>query len=108
MRSAARAGIRVALSATSAAPNMAASDLLRRIPAPINDHRGKRGGDAIARLRRSARNDDLERYTSLADHAKRGSAMRIGFIGLGNMGGPMAANLVTAGHSVAGYDVASA
>ena len=29
---------------------------------------------------------------------------RIGFIGLGNMGGPMAANLVRAGHSVHGYD----
>jgi 3-hydroxyisobutyrate dehydrogenase len=29
----------------------------------------------------------------------------IGFIGLGNMGGPMAANLVKAGHTVAGYDL---
>jgi 3-hydroxyisobutyrate dehydrogenase len=29
----------------------------------------------------------------------------IGFIGLGNMGGPMAANLVKAGHRVVGYDV---
>jgi 3-hydroxyisobutyrate dehydrogenase len=29
----------------------------------------------------------------------------IGFIGLGNMGGPMAANLVKAGHSVKGYDI---
>jgi 3-hydroxyisobutyrate dehydrogenase len=28
----------------------------------------------------------------------------IGFIGLGNMGGPMAANLVKAGHRVTGYD----
>ena len=32
--------------------------------------------------------------------------MRIGFIGLGNMGGPMAANLVKAGHAVAGVDLA--
>ncbi|MEJ1994249.1 MAG: 3-hydroxyisobutyrate dehydrogenase [Limibacillus sp.] len=32
-------------------------------------------------------------------------AMRIAFIGLGNMGGPMAANLVKAGHQVAGFDV---
>ena len=32
--------------------------------------------------------------------------MRIGFIGLGNMGAPMAGNLVAAGHQVAGYDVA--
>lgn len=30
--------------------------------------------------------------------------MKIGFIGLGNMGGPMAANLATAGHEVRGYD----
>ncbi len=31
--------------------------------------------------------------------------MRIGFIGLGNMGSPMAANLVAAGHEVAGFDL---
>jgi 3-hydroxyisobutyrate dehydrogenase len=31
--------------------------------------------------------------------------MRIGFIGLGNMGGPMAANLIKAGHTVRGYDI---
>jgi len=30
--------------------------------------------------------------------------MRVGFIGLGNMGAPMAANLVRAGHEVRGYD----
>jgi len=34
--------------------------------------------------------------------------MRIGMIGLGNMGGPMAANLAKAGHSVVGFDVAGA
>ena len=33
--------------------------------------------------------------------------MKIGFIGLGNMGAPMAANLVAAGHDVTGYDVAA-
>ena len=33
---------------------------------------------------------------------------RIGFIGLGNMGGPMAANLVKAGHDVAGFDLSAA
>ncbi len=32
----------------------------------------------------------------------------IGFIGLGNMGGPMARNLIAAGHEVAGYDVVAA
>jgi 3-hydroxyisobutyrate dehydrogenase len=32
--------------------------------------------------------------------------MKIGFIGLGNMGAPMAANLAKAGHTVTGYDTA--
>ena len=30
--------------------------------------------------------------------------LEIGFIGLGNMGRPMAKNLVAAGHSVTGFD----
>jgi len=34
--------------------------------------------------------------------------MKIGFIGLGNMGGPMAANLVKAGHDVTGFDLVTA
>ncbi len=34
--------------------------------------------------------------------------MKIGFIGLGNMGAPMAANLVKAGHTVTGFDTAVA
>jgi 3-hydroxyisobutyrate dehydrogenase len=34
--------------------------------------------------------------------------MIIAFLGLGNMGGPMAANLVAAGHDVRGFDVAPA
>ena len=33
--------------------------------------------------------------------------MHIGFIGLGNMGAPMAANLVAAGHTVTGFDTAA-
>ena len=33
--------------------------------------------------------------------------MKIGFIGLGNMGAPMAANLVKAGHEVTGFDLAA-
>ena len=33
--------------------------------------------------------------------------MKIGFIGLGNMGAPMAQNLVKAGHTVTGYDPAA-
>ena len=35
-----------------------------------------------------------------------GTGMKIGFIGLGNMGAPMAANLAAAGHEVVGFDVA--
>ena len=31
--------------------------------------------------------------------------LRVAFIGLGNMGGPMAANLVKAGHAVCGFDL---
>ncbi|MEH6646223.1 MAG: 3-hydroxyisobutyrate dehydrogenase [Sulfitobacter sp.] len=34
------------------------------------------------------------------------SSYKIGFIGLGNMGAPMAANLAAAGHSVTGFDTA--
>ena len=34
--------------------------------------------------------------------------MKIGFIGLGNMGAPMAANLAKAGHEVTGFDPAAA
>ena len=33
---------------------------------------------------------------------------RIGFVGLGNMGGPMARNLLKAGHQLAGYDLVPA
>ena len=33
--------------------------------------------------------------------------MKIGFIGLGNMGAPMARNLVSAGHEVVGFDTAA-
>lgn len=33
---------------------------------------------------------------------------KVAFIGLGNMGGPMAANLVKAGHSVTGFDLSAA
>ena len=33
--------------------------------------------------------------------------MKIGFIGLGNMGAPMASNLAKAGHDVTGFDVAN-
>jgi len=39
---------------------------------------------------------------------KEATMPKIGFIGLGNMGGPMAANLVRAGHHVRGFDLSPA
>jgi 3-hydroxyisobutyrate dehydrogenase len=39
---------------------------------------------------------------------KEGDMAEIGFIGLGNMGGPMAANLLKAQHRIGGYDIAAA
>jgi 3-hydroxyisobutyrate dehydrogenase len=36
-----------------------------------------------------------------------GPGTTIGFVGLGNMGGPMVANLVQAGHTVRGFDVSA-
>ncbi|RYE66343.1 MAG: NAD(P)-dependent oxidoreductase, partial [Rhizobiaceae bacterium] len=33
---------------------------------------------------------------------------KVAFVGLGNMGGPMAANLVKAGHDVWGFDLSEA
>ncbi|WOC13376.1 3-hydroxyisobutyrate dehydrogenase [Gordonia sp. MP11Mi] len=33
--------------------------------------------------------------------------MKIAFVGLGNMGGPMAANLISAGHEVVGFDLSA-
>jgi 3-hydroxyisobutyrate dehydrogenase len=40
--------------------------------------------------------------------AREGNMARIGFVGLGNMGLPMALNLVKAGHAVSGFDVNAA
>ncbi|RMD64374.1 MAG: 3-hydroxyisobutyrate dehydrogenase [Alphaproteobacteria bacterium] len=40
--------------------------------------------------------------------AREAAMSSIGFIGLGNMGGPMAQNLVKAGHAVTGFDVVPA
>src|SRR5262245_41616173 len=38
--------------------------------------------------------------------ARMSESRRIGFIGLGHMGTPMAANLVRGGHDLLGYDIA--
>ena len=43
---------------------------------------------------------------NLQTDTSEGHGMNIGFIGLGNMGAPMAANLAAAGHNVTGFDPA--
>src|SRR3989442_15819868 len=42
-----------------------------------------------------------ERWAS----GRKAAMAKIGFIGLGNMGAPMAANLIKAGHKVTGFDL---
>jgi 3-hydroxyisobutyrate dehydrogenase len=44
----------------------------------------------------------------MPQHGRVGSMARIGFVGLGNMGAPMALNLLKAGHQVAGFDLVPA
>jgi 3-hydroxyisobutyrate dehydrogenase len=48
------------------------------------------------------------RTRSCASAIREGALARIGFIGLGNMGLPMAQNLIKAGHQVEGVDVSAA
>src|SRR5437879_1828957 len=52
-----------------------------------------------ARLRRAPHHEGREGTNEMA---------RIGFIGLGNMGLPMAQNLLASGHAVTGFDVVKA
>ena len=47
----------------------------------------------------------LKLSRSAAVHTRRFLATRVGFVGLGNMGGPMAANLLKAKHQVTVCDV---
>jgi 2-hydroxy-3-oxopropionate reductase len=47
---------------------------------------------------------DIDQHTTDDDDGKEISMASIGFIGLGIMGGPMAENLVEAGHQVTGYN----
>ncbi|MEO1797777.1 MAG: 3-hydroxyisobutyrate dehydrogenase [Pseudomonadota bacterium] len=58
--------------------------------------------------RPAERNRQQDAAPTWPRHAQPGgSRMKIGFIGLGNMGAPMAANLVAAGHEVTGFDTAT-
>ena len=47
-----------------------------------------------------------ENALDLQTNTSEGHGMNIGFIGLGNMGAPMAANLAASGHNVTGFDPA--
>ena len=72
-------------------------------------NRGRDAGDGRAlfcrdrRRRTGVRQDQIE----TADGGN-GTMANIAFIGLGNMGGPMAANLVKAGHKVIAFDLVAA
>src|ERR1700709_1877566 len=57
---------------------------------------------ALFRVARSRRTDIPE------PHNESSTMTNIAFIGLGNMGGPMAANLVKAGHKVVAFDLVEA
>ncbi|MCY1159048.1 MAG: mmsB, partial [Citricoccus sp.] len=46
-----------------------------------------------------------EKPETTGTHGSSGALPDIAFIGLGHMGGPMAANLVTAGYRVIGFDL---
>src|SRR5262249_3997961 len=50
----------------------------------------------------------LKQITQKNAHAEETDMVKIAFIGLGNMGGPMAANLVKAGHKVIAFDLVAA
>jgi 3-hydroxyisobutyrate dehydrogenase len=43
----------------------------------------------------------------MGDQGAMSESRRIGFVGLGHMGAPMAGNLVRSGHDVLGYDIAA-
>ena len=80
--------------------------LHRRRPVPLGLADGRRAGrlaaagDPVRVLRRALRVGDDRRGQGVGE-----SRMKIGFIGLGAMGAPMAAKLVAAGHAVRGFDV---
>src|SRR6201986_1321507 len=68
--------------------------------------RGRDGGNAGAILQ-----GDRRRRTGVLEdknEAEDSEMASIAFIGLGNMGGPMAANLVKAGHKVTAFDLVAA
>ena len=57
-----------------------------------------RFGDVVALFAPLGKNE-------LGLYAREGVVMKIAFIGLGNMGGPMAANLAAKGYAVTGFDI---
>src|SRR5215469_3718443 len=51
---------------------------------------------------------DCRMRKNLGGRSEEGNMARIGFVGMGNMGLPMALNLVKAGHAVSGFDINAA
>src|SRR5665647_3032177 len=72
-------------------------------------HRGCDARDRGAILRGNRRRRTGVQQSKIATPERRKFDMAsIAFIGLGNMGGPMAANLVKAGHKVIAFDLVEA
>ena len=64
-----------------------------------------RHADRSERVDMDVTNSDDRPYCTTRHTATGGHMTTIAFIGLGNMGNPMAANLVKAGHAVQGFDL---
>src|SRR5262245_46816452 len=68
-------------------------------------HGAARNGPCFYALRTKARRRGYTEALRKRATADRGEAMRIGFIGTGTMGTPIAGCLIAAGHDLAVYDV---
>src|SRR6202048_554850 len=71
-------------------------------------NRGRDARDAGAVLCGARRRRTNVRQNKIETPQAEGNMANIAFIGLGNMGGPMAANLVKGGHKVVAFDLVAA
>ena len=78
-------------------------------PLPTGNPRGPEGGHPVSPngLDKIAHNEKLvlDGLNTVAHRETGESRMRLGFIGTGNMGNPMAANLIRAGHQLTVHDL---
>src|SRR6476661_7684522 len=73
---------------------------------PRGGHRRTRG--SILRVARRGRTGPDRGTREWGGTAMSSTDVTVGFVGLGHMGGPMAANLAKAGYRVNGFDLAEA